>query len=56
MQIKRVAQAEADANLIRAQNQIDVSDIQMRGMQRLIREEGVRQANIESVLVKAIPS
>lgn len=55
MQIKRVAQAEADANLIRAQNQIDVSDIQMRGMRRSIGEEGLRQANIESVLVKAIP-
>ena len=55
MQIKRIAQAEADANLIRAQNQIDISDIQMRGMLRSIREEGLRQANIESVLVKAIP-
>ncbi len=54
-QIKRVAKAEAEAEIIRAQTQIDVTDIQRRALYRFIAEEGKKQDNIEKITEKAIP-
>lgn len=54
-QIKRVAQAEAEADIIRAKGQVEVSDLQRRAMQRFLIEEGKKQENIESITSKAIP-
>lgn len=54
-QIKRIARAEAEAGIIRAQGEIEVSALQRRAMQRFIAEEGKKQENIESITAKAIP-
>ena len=54
-QITRVARAEAAAEVIRARGQIEVSDLQRRGIQRFFNEESIRQANIEAITTKAIP-
>lgn len=52
-QIKRVAKAEA--NLIRAQGEIEVSEVMRRAMQRFLDEETEKQKNIETITVKALP-
>lgn len=54
-QIRRIAKAEADADLIRAEGGMKVTELQARGIQRLVNEEGKNQANIESITMKAIP-
>lgn len=54
-QIKRVAEAEAEAAIIRAQTEIQITDLHRRAMHRFIEEEATRQANIESITGKAIP-
>jgi len=54
-QIRRVAQAEADADRIRAVSQIEVTELQQRAMFRLFAEEGKKQHNIEAITLKALP-
>lgn len=54
-QIKRIAQAEAEADTIRAVAQIEITDLQRRAMARLFVEEAKRQRNIESITQKALP-
>ncbi len=54
-QIRRVAQAEAEADKIRAVAQIEITDLQNRAMQRFLVEEAKKQNNIESITSKAIP-
>lgn len=54
-QIARVAKAEAEADLIRAESQIQITDLHRRAMHRFIEEEGTRQANIEEITAKALP-
>lgn len=54
-QIRRVAQAEADATIIRAQAESKKGEIEYRAMTRLLAEETQRQKNIESILLKALP-
>jgi hypothetical protein len=54
-QIVRVAKAEAEAELIHAKAQIQVSDLQRRAMHRFLVEEAKRQSNIESITEKALP-
>jgi len=54
-QIKRIALAEAEAGIIRAQGEIEVTDLQRRAMHRFIAEEGKKQENIESITYQAIP-
>lgn len=54
-QIKRVAKAEAEANIIRAQAEVDVTDLQRRAITRFVAEEAKRQENIESITSQAIP-
>lgn len=54
-QMKRVATAENDVAKIRALGEIELTEIEQRGMQRVVRQEARRQENIESVTQKAIP-
>lgn len=54
-QIKRIANAEAKADLIRTQAQIEISEIEQRALLRMVREEGQKQENIENITSKAIP-
>jgi hypothetical protein len=54
-QIKRVAKAEAAAEIIRAQAQIEVTDLQRRALVRFVAEETRKQDNIENITRKAIP-
>lgn len=54
-QIKRVAKAEAEAAIIKAQTEIQITDLHRRAMHRFVEEEAIRQANIESITGKAIP-
>lgn len=53
-QIKRVARAEADAKLIAAQAEIDVTDLHRRATRRWFEEEARRQENMEEITRKAI--
>lgn len=54
-QIRRVAQAEAEADKIRAVTQIEISELQHRAMQRFFIEEAKKQNNIESITSKSFP-
>jgi hypothetical protein len=54
-QIRRVAQAEAEAEKIRATTQIEINELQFRAMQRFFIEEAKKQNNIESITSKALP-
>ncbi|MGN6769980.1 MAG: DUF2806 domain-containing protein [Rhizobiaceae bacterium] len=54
-QIVRVAKAEAQAEVIRAENRLEISDIERRALERVVREEGKRQENIEQITAGAIP-
>ncbi|MBU4305358.1 MAG: DUF2806 domain-containing protein [Candidatus Omnitrophica bacterium] len=54
-QIERVAKAEAKAEIIKAQTQIEVTDLHRRAISRFIAEEAQKQNNIENITVKAIP-
>lgn len=52
--IKRIARAEADAERIKAVARLElVSELQQRGLDRLIYQEGQKQANIESITAQA---
>lgn len=54
-QIIRVAKAEAEADRIRTESKIQVTEIQKRAMHRFLVEEGRKQANIEEITRKALP-
>jgi hypothetical protein len=54
-QIKRVARAEAEAEIIRTKAQIKCDEIQRRASARFIAEEAKKQNNIENITRKAIP-
>lgn len=54
-QIKRVAKAESEAEIIKAQAQIEITDLQRRALTRFISEEAKKQGNIEQITKKAIP-
>ena len=54
-QIVRVAKAEAEADRIRANSEIDVQDIHRRAMHRFFEEEAIKQKNIEDIIQKALP-
>jgi hypothetical protein len=54
-QIKRVAKAEADADIIKAEAQIEITDLQRRALNRFVAEESKKQENIETITAKAIP-
>ena len=54
-QIRRVADAEADAEIIKAKAQIEITGLQQRSLIRFVAEEASKQNNIESITEKAIP-
>jgi len=54
-QIVRVAKAEAEADRIRGESQIQVTDLHRRAMRRFFEEEAKRQSNIENITQKALP-
>jgi hypothetical protein len=54
-QIRRIAQANADAALIQAENGIQITDLHRRAFQRFANEEARKQDNMESITEKAIP-
>lgn len=54
-QIRRVAKAEAEAEVIRAKSHIEITDIHRRALTRFIAEEAKKQDNIEQITQKAIP-
>jgi len=54
-QIVRVAKAEAEANRIQTESQIQVTDLQRRAMHRFLEEEAKKQSNIESITQNALP-
>jgi hypothetical protein len=54
-QMVRVAKAEAQADRVRAEGQIEISDLQRRAFHRFLEEEGQKQKNIEDITGKALP-
>ena len=54
-QIKRIARAKADACLIEAKSEIEITDLQRRAMTRFVEEEASRQTNMEEITKKAMP-
>jgi hypothetical protein len=54
-QIVRVAKAEAEADRVRADSQIQITDLHRRAMHRFLVEEGRKQSNIEDITVRALP-
>lgn len=54
-QIKRVAQAEAEASIIKARADVQITELHQRSMQRFFLEEAKKQQNIEQITAKAIP-
>lgn len=55
LQIKRVAKAEAEASLIKAKAEIEITDLHRRAMHRFVEEEARRQENMEEITKKALP-
>lgn len=53
-QMQRIAQAEVEAGKIRALGEIKISEIQQRGLLRVIHQEGKVQENIEQISKLAI--
>jgi hypothetical protein len=54
-QIKRVAKSAAEASLIKAKSEIEITDLHRRAMHRFVEEEANRQENMEAITEKAIP-
>ena len=54
-QIVRVAKAEAEANQIQAESQIQVTDLHRRAMHRFLEEEAKKHSNIEAITQNALP-
>lgn len=54
-QIKRIAKAEAEAALIKAQSDIEITDLHRRAARRWIEEEAQHQENMESITARALP-
>jgi hypothetical protein len=53
-QIRRVAKAEAEADIIKAKAEIEVTDLQRRALVRFVAEEARKQENIEQITQKAL--
>jgi uncharacterized repeat protein (TIGR03899 family) len=54
-QIKRVAEAEAQAKIIMAKTELGIDELRQRALTRFVQEETKKQQNIESITEKAIP-
>lgn len=53
-QIRKIARAEADASRIRALVEVEITEIQHRGLVRMIEAEGKKQENIEAISSGAV--
>ena len=53
-QIKRVARAEAEAQRIRAEEEIAIADLRLRAANRFIEEEMRKQYNMEAIIAQAV--
>ena len=53
-QIRRVAQAKADAAITHAQSEIEITELQKRAAARFVEEETRRQMNMENIAAKAL--
>jgi hypothetical protein len=53
-QVRRVAKAEAEAEIIKEQAQIKITNLHRRALIRFVTEEAKRQENIESITERAI--
>ena len=54
-QIKRVAKAEAEVNLIKAKSEIEIIDLQQRATRRFLNEQVKYQNNMEEITKKSLP-
>jgi len=54
-QIKRIAKAEAEASIIKAKAEIEVSELQQRAFNRMLSEQVIEQKNMEEITAKAVP-
>jgi len=54
-QIRRVAKAKAEADLIKVRSEIEITDLHRRAMRRFVEEEASRQENMESITVRSLP-
>ena len=54
-QVRRLAKAEAEAAVIQAQTDIQITDLHRRAVRRWIEEEAQRQENIETITTTALP-
>lgn len=54
-QIKRISKAEAEAALIKAQSDIEITDLHRRAARRWIEQEARHQENMENITAKAVP-
>jgi len=52
--IKNLAQAEVEADKIKAIGKIEINEIERRALERLTREEGRKQENMESIATEAM--
>lgn len=55
MQTVRMAKAEAKAELMKAESQIQISDIQRRALSRFLEEEARKQTNMEVITQGSLP-
>lgn len=53
--IKRIAVAEAEAAMLKAESDIQITDLERRATQRWLKEEAIHQRNMEDITAKAIP-
>jgi Protein of unknown function (DUF2806) len=54
-QIKRVAQAEVQAEIIKVEGQLEIEGLKRRALNRFLAEETKKQENIEGITGQAIP-
>jgi len=54
-QIKRIAEAEAQADKIKAVSQVEITEIQYKAMRRFFAEEAKKQVNMDNITAKALP-
>ena len=54
-QIRKIAQAKADAALIEAKPRIEITELERRAMHRFVEEEARHQQNMENIVAKTIP-
>lgn len=55
MYMKRIAKAKVEVEKIEALGALELTEIQERGLLRLVQEEGKKQENIENIIAGALP-